>query len=127
MQVILNIGLDGIPQELDNVYSINRKISAVETALTSVQCLNFKILSNSVVQSDTEQTLVVHATHTGDITVCAAWLAEKLNQDCVAVYVPERNGGLLCGPRAEAWGHFNPEFFFMLDGRRLSETLRAAA
>lgn len=127
MEVIINIGLNGIPEEFDNVYSIHRKISAFETAITSVKCLNFKVLGHAIVESDTEPTLVVRANHTGDVIVCAGWLAEKLNQDCVAIYIPERSGGLLCGPRTEAWGHFNPEFFFMLDGRRLSDTLRAAA
>lgn len=127
MEVILNIGLAGVPQEVDNVYSIGRKISAFETALTSVKCLNFKPISWALVESDTEPTLVVRATHTGDVKACVNWLAEKLNQDCIAVYIPSKNEGHLYGPRASKWGDFNPEFFFMLDGSRLSGELKAAA
>lgn len=127
MEVILNIGLNGVPQEVDNVYSIGRKIPAFETALTSVKCLNFKVIACAIVESDTEPTLVVRATHAGDVRVCTTWLAEKLNQDCIAVYVPSKNEGHLYGPRASDWGDFNPEFFFMLDGSRLSGGLKAAA
>lgn len=126
MEVILNIGLNGVPQEVDNVYSIGRKIPAFETALTSVKCLNFKVITCAVVESDTEPTLVVRATHAGDVRVCTTWLAEKLNQDCIAVYIPSKNEGHLYGPRASEWGDFNPEFFFMLDGSRLSGGLKAA-
>ena len=117
--VILNIGLDGVPQEFDNVYSIGRAIPQFETALTSVKCLNFKVIGFAIVVSDTEPTLVVRATHTGDLAACTNWLAEKLNQDCVAVYVPADGKGHLYGPRAAAWGEFNPEYFFRLDGTRL--------
>ena len=119
MEVIINIGLDGIPQEVDNVYHINRAVPAFETALTSVKCLNFKVLNFAVVQSDTEPTLVVRATHTGDIEACSRWLAAKLKQDCVAVYIPSKDEGHLYGPRSEAWGEFNPVYFFQLDGTRL--------
>jgi len=63
MEVIINIGLNGIPEEFDNVYSIHRRISAFETAITSVKCLNFKVLSHAIVESDTEPTLVVRANH----------------------------------------------------------------
>lgn len=127
MEVILNIGLNGVPQEVDYVYSIGRKIPALETALTSVKCLNFKVIASAVVESDTEPTLVVRATHAGDVRVCTTWLAEKLSQDCIAVYIPSKNEGHLYGPRASEWGDFNPEFFFMLDGSRLSGELKAAA
>ena len=127
MEVILNIGLNGVPQEVDNVYSFGRKIPTLETALTSVKCLNFKVIASAVVESDTEPTLVVRATHAGDVLVCTNWLAEKLNQDCIAVYIPSKNEGHLYGPRASDWGDFNPEFFFMLDGSRLSGGLKAAA
>lgn len=119
MEVILNIGLNGIPQEFDNVYSVGREIPLFETALTSVKCLNFKVISFAIVASDTEPTLVVRASHTGDVRVCTTWLAEKLNQDCIAVYIPSKDEGHLYGPRAAAWGEFNPVYFFQLDGTRL--------
>lgn len=119
MEVILNIGLNGIPQEFDNVYPVGREIPLFETALTSVKCLNFKVIGFAIVASDTEPTLVVRASHTGDVRVCTTWLAERLNQDCIAVYIPSKDEGHLYGPRAAAWGEFNPVYFFQLDGTRL--------
>ncbi len=47
-------------------------------------------------------------------------LALLLNQDAIAVYLPDFGHGALIGPRAEAWGNFNPEFFLLPDGSRLS-------
>lgn len=44
---------------------------------------------------------------------------EELKQDCIAVYRELTGGGALVGPRADAWGPFNPEYFLLLDGRRL--------
>lgn len=37
-------------------------------------------------------------------------VACELNQDCVAVAFPDGTGRLV-GPRSEAWGEFNPEYF----------------
>lgn len=37
-------------------------------------------------------------------------LAEKFDQDCIAVYYPE-TGGYLLGPNSAAWGDFHEEYF----------------
>jgi hypothetical protein len=42
-------------------------------------------------------------------------------QDAVAIYDPEFRFGYLVGPKADVWGPFNPAFFLMPDGRRLSQ------
>ena len=124
MELILNIGLDDIKE---HVNSYGKTMSPRDVAINAVKTLNFKIKSIVDVQSDTEPTIVVSATHDGDAAVCASWLASQLNQDCIAVYIPSKNEGHLYGPRASDWGDFNPEFFFMLDGSRLSGGLKAAA
>lgn len=48
-------------------------------------------------------------------------VAAFLKQEAIALYVPCYDVGILVGPKAEAWGDFNAEFFLMPDGRRLSE------
>jgi hypothetical protein len=46
-------------------------------------------------------------------------LAELMQQDCIAVYRPDDGDGILIGPRAQAWGNFNLDYFvrYWEDGR----------
>lgn len=124
MELILNIGLDDIKE---HVNSYGKTISPRDVAINAVKTLNFKIKSIVDVQSDTEPTIVVSATHDGDAAVCASWLASQLNQDCIAVWLPVSDKGGLYGPDAAKWGEFNPEFFFMPDGARLSKVRSLSA
>ena len=111
---ILNIGL-------------NRASGGVVTPEQARQVLRaygFSILREALLESDTEPTLVAEVA-TGFATTLTVLrllhrVAEELDQDCIAVY-RELTGGALIGPRADAWGPFNPEYFLLLDGRRLSE------
>ena len=72
--------------------------------------------------SHTEQTLVVEFEYVDlrnasvSIVGLANELCERYHQDCVAVYTTGLDAGQLIGPRAEAWGDFNPEYFFLVDG-----------
>ena len=45
-------------------------------------------------------------------------LSAALRQEAIAQFDGEQGG--LYGPQAEKWGDFNPEFFIMPDGRRMS-------
>lgn len=38
-------------------------------------------------------------------------LAERLNQEAIAIYYPEKNTGQLIGPAAEKWGTFDRNLF----------------
>lgn len=38
-------------------------------------------------------------------------LAEQYAQDCIAVWMEDKNRGMLIGPKAAEWGEFNPDFF----------------
>ena len=69
--------------------------------------------------SDTEQTLVIAVDSMTPPRI--DWLARHFAQDCIAVWYPRTWRGVLIGPNAAAWGEFNPEYFIMPDGRRLSE------
>ena len=54
-------------------------------------------------------------------------VAVDLQQDCIAVYRPKTGGGSLVGPKAAEWGPFNPEFFILPNGTRLSGPAAQAA
>ena len=124
MKLILNIGLD---------VKATSQIAA-HVALEIVKACGLLVGKHKVVQSDTEPTLVVEAST--DPTVLAPFhalthqIAADLQQDCIAVFIPNTDSaksvGLLSGPRAAAWGEFNPEFFFLIDGSRLAAQKVAA-
>lgn len=102
---------------------------AVEEARKVLRAYGFSILREALLESDTEPTLVAEVA-TGFATTLTVLqllyqVSEELKQDCIAVYREYTLGGALVGalvgPRADAWGPFNPEYFLLLDGRRLSE------
>lgn len=115
MKFILNIGLDS---------KATRSISA-DVAAQIVVANDFLIRKSKVLRSDTEPTLVceVVAMPSSPFLVIQQLrqIAVDLHQDCIAVFRPRTGKGVLIGPNAQAWGKFNPEFFFTLDGQRLAE------
>ena len=115
MKLILNIGLD---------VQATRQIAA-HVALEIVKANGFIVHSSKVIESDTEPTLVVEVSGYGSLRKALETISTDLHQDCIAVWVPESAVGRLVGPRADKWGAFNPEFFIMPDGRRLSQHLGA--
>lgn len=83
------------------------------SALTLREALCAVALAGSVygfrrAHSETEQTLVVHCAELDDGTIFG--LSELLQQDCIAALSVDGDGALI-GPKADAWGTFNPEFF----------------
>ena len=120
MKFILNIGL------ASEAYGVIRATDALLVARRFFP----SFLSITTVQSDTEPTLVLevdaHAhPRTEPVRAAIHKLAEILGQDCIAAYA---NGvGRLIGPRAAAWGAFNPEFFILPDGSRLAQPAAVAA
>lgn len=124
MTYVLNIGLNNLPDNFSR--DVHQQVSAVINAIAGA---GFKATLTRIVQSDTEPTLVVHAETRYSYVPAAVrieGLASALNQDCVAAVFPSGSGALL-GPRAEAWGAFNPDMFFCIDGTRLSQHVRSAA
>lgn len=122
MEVILNIGLDGIQVEpsFTNGEQNPATITAAFRAVQVARQLGFRFEETKLLRSDSEPTLVARV-------VCknpnqdVAILAQHLNQDCIAVYDESSKRGALCGPRAERWGDFDPAFFFTLKGHRLAD------
>lgn len=119
MKFILNIGLD---------VKATRTL-AVDVVLQMIAANEFVTGKHVVVQSDTEATVVVEATYWGSSVRQA--LANMINisvdlqQDCIGVYRPLTGLGALIGPKASAWGKFNPDYFFMLNGQRLGQKVAA--
>lgn len=128
MEVILNIGLDGVPVNGESYTNGRRNPAVVERMFAAVQaCRNngFKVTKAKLVQSDTEPTLVVVAE---DSFPAAPYrVAYDLKQDCIAIYWPHKAAGELLGPQSHKWGAFNPEFFIMPDGSRLANPAAQAA
>lgn len=118
MKFILNIGLarKGKPN-----------LTADEVMQAVNATLSCAVVSSNQVVSDTEPTLVVSCVgQPRMMTVYAAKVyrvSSTLGQDCIAVYWPEVKSGALIGPNAEAWGEFNPKFFFDADGDRLNQEI----
>lgn len=122
MEVILNIGLDGIPFTGESFTNGQRNPDAIERACTALQAARHRglgVKEAKLLVSDTEPTLVVRAEIQGYVHDAVYALAKQLNQDCIAGYLPDQDSGFLSGPRADKWGAFNPVFFFQLDGTRL--------
>ena len=111
MEVLLNIGCDS--KTLGKIPPM--------WVVSAARLRWINVIAHKVLRSDTETTVVLHAHIDGpQIEKLVTELCGVLGQDCIAVYAPAVQLGDLIGPGAKAWGSFNPEFFFMLDGTRLS-------
>lgn len=100
MTTYLNIGLarDGQPDL--NLADIVRALSRSGIGIFSLDCR----------RSDTEMTAIV--TLPGSLGLTKADdIARWLDQDCIAQYDADSNTGRLVGPKAEAWGPFNLDYF----------------
>lgn len=120
MDFIVNIGLKS-----DTLGDIS-----VELAKQMLWAADLLIKNETVLQSDTEPTLVVRVTSINGPSFTLAnlrQLAIDLGQDCIAVYRPKTGGGALIGPKAAEWGPFNPEYFILPDGTRLAAPAAQAA
>lgn len=132
MEVILNIGLDGVPVNGESYTNGRRNPAVVERMFAAVQACRsngFKVTKAKLVQSDTEPTLVAVV---DDLNAPGQdnridMLSTTLKQDCIAAWYPAEQYGQLIGPRADSWGAFNPEFFIMPDGSRLASPAAQAA
>ena len=74
----------------------------------------FYIVSQEMAQSETEPTLVLELRtmeHSAGLARFFDGLSRALHQDCIAAYDPAAQRGGLFGPKADAWGPFNPAYF----------------
>lgn len=75
-----------------------------------------RVKSSTVLGTGAERTIVieVETDHANPYPVYD--LARALNEDCIALYVPDLQHGALVGPKAERWGEFDPSRFLLPDG-----------
>lgn len=58
-----------------------------------------------------------------DIPTMFWGISKRLQQEAVVIFDLRSHIGELHGPNAEAWGPFNPDYFFTPSGRRMSEDM----
>lgn len=117
MPFLLNIGLTTNQGERMNARATLR---AVEVWLP---VMDFATHRYAHAISGVEPTLVLAIDR--PLSLCrstVAQLALTLDQDCIAAWGQcwPITDGLLLGPKADAWGEFDPDKFLILDGRTLS-------
>ena len=78
-----------------------------------------------VQESNTERTLVVQfdlrnliANEIGSFMLTVKFLADTLDQDCIAVYSNTTGYGVLVGGYSHEWGEFNKEYFLQYKGEQ---------
>lgn len=98
MAQIINIGLDKLSPRV---------------ALEALTSRGFPVYSKALYWTFDEPSLVIETS----VTYADAYrLAEALGEDCIAVWYPDDQEGFLAGPKAEAWGAFNPSYFILPNG-----------
>jgi hypothetical protein len=113
MQYLLNIGVAREGNSNIGVGTVLRELGAIGA-----------IIGHTVQHSETEVTVVAlvqipgTTQHAGNEIF---HLANLLGQECIAVYNMATETGALIGPRADKWGAFNPDFFLLCDGSKLSD------
>jgi hypothetical protein len=114
---ILNIGL--AVESRDAVLPEGEVVLALDAA--GIQIVG----DHRVVPSDTEPTFVaeVRVPYATNLEPLLYALSVRLLQECIAVFNTATHEGQLYGPRAADWGPFNPEYFFLPSGRRMSEDM----
>lgn len=99
---------------LDTPYRIARILERIQDITTDLDSVRYR-----TVQSNSEMTLVVQFDAVGrELMGQVFTLAERLQQDCIAVWVHNQvNGGFgqLIGRYNYVWGAFNPEYFIHLE------------
>lgn len=120
MDIIVNIGM--ARHGTSNI--------SLGTVLRELNNHGFEVVDHLVLQSDTEPTVVARLRTERSwqaATIRLHFVSVLLGQDCVAAYELSLGLGALIGPRADQWGAFNPDFFLLLDGTRLTQHLAADA
>lgn len=134
IEIILNVGLDGVPvngESFTNGARNPRRVEQLMEVVHAARRLGFEVIETRMLQSDTEPTAVMRVTRpNADLSYArdAIYrLAAQLNQEAIAAYSAGHSQGWLLGPAAHNWGSFNPELFIMPGGQRLAQSVKAAA
>lgn len=107
---VLNIGLNTSTNYTDTIEQLS-----IEQVLQAIKDCFLKLESYKIAQSYTEQTIVATVTPLlGDCVYTEVeLLADRLMQDCIAVYNVADQSGELVGEYADAWGSFDSKYFLI--------------
>lgn len=106
----LNIGLN-IPSGNNSPKAIAARRAKAESQFPRARFVDAGYVSPNGVEVS-EPTIVVQAYFDTDMArTWATLVADYYKQDCIAVWCEDTEQGELIGPRAGAWGEFNPEYF----------------
>ena len=115
--VVLNIGL-GAAQQGPWRLGVTQRLRVFTKVLPLILQPGYIAHLNLVPQRVWvgEPLLVVQGTFHNQVACHdALWNAvTAAEQDCIAIYYPKWGNGQLFGPKAEAWGEFNINFFSFL-------------
>lgn len=100
---IINVGLD---KPLGGYVTAGELAQVVYDSRATVHAARIAVVTH---ENGTEQTWVAHVKGLTDEVVYD--IAEKLGQDCIAIYDTDTCTGKLIGPNAASWGEFNPDYF----------------
>lgn len=115
---VLNIGLDWTDKGGE------ARQHDIRTVLGALRRFGVLPLTCDTVRSDSEPTLVIRAIIDADC-IAIHQASAALEQDCIAVWNIDDEEGALIGPRADAWGRFDPDKFLTHTGDRLASVLKA--
>ena len=119
---LINLGLiRSVHSKVDPKGPLN--VATVADCLTSLWGRDWKAWTH---MSDSEPTLVIEVPASVSHATLNR-LAHTFDQDAVAAYDVAKGEGKLSGPRASEWGTFNPDFFLIPGGYRLSALVPSAA
>lgn len=100
MKYQVNIGLDVPNQQADHAAQADKALALLSDA--------FKMHRSAVMQSSSEPTLVAEfSADPRRVYEVLIQISDKLGQDCIAVYNPQRHHGALLGSKSAQWGAFN--------------------
>ena len=117
-QTLINLGLiRSAHSKVDPKGALN--VAAVTDCLTSLWGRSWKAWTH---MSDSEPTLVIEVPASVSHATLHR-LAQTFDQDAVAAFDFAKGEGKLAGPSAALWGPFNPAYFIIPGGARLSEHL----
>lgn len=125
MRIILNIGLNVSPALAPGHVEGYQLLPDLVVVAARNELPAAVVVKAEQHDSDSEPTMVVELDvlkmqTTGRYAVDVFQLAELLQQDAIAAYVPGLDSGFLAGPRAAEWGEFDRKRFIMPGGRRLA-------
>lgn len=110
-EFVLNIGLKTSPHMTKDGKMEDLKLRDI---LAVLPVFNLDFDSAKIAQSETEKTLILKGVSNAeyiDFEKAIKGLSDTLKQDCIAVYFPQSDSGVLIGSNSDDWGMFDKQYF----------------